>query len=329
MDVLSEVLRAVRLTGAVVFDVEARSPWAAATPDVATIKRMVMPDSEHVMVFHVLTHGSVWCELRDGSTPPLRLNAGDLVVLPMGDPHMVSSVPGMRAEPNLANYYRPSDRALPLPFVLNEGGGPERCHFVCGYLGCDAQPFNPLLEGLPRIFHASVSTATRGWLMSLIRVAVEETMHAGSGGETMLAKLAELMFVEVVRKYVDGLPKESRGWLSGLRDHHIGVALRLIHGRPAEAWTLDALARSCGMSRSAFADRFTYVVGIPPMQYLVRWRLQLAARFLESGAVGISIAAARVGYGSEAAFNRAFKRFVGVPPGAWRKSRAAGLAALP
>jgi len=323
MDVLSDVLRAVRLTGAIFFDVEARVPWVAHTPPVKDFAHAVMPGSGHVIAFHVLTRGSCWAELVDGSVPPVRLQAGDLVILPIGDEHVFCSVPGMRATPDLSRYRRPVNERLPLPVVVNEGGGPETCQFVCGYFGCDARPFNPLLEALPRIVHAPVSAETRGWLSSLVRIAVQETEHGSAGGETMLAKLAELMFVEVIRKYIDGLPKDSRGWLSGLRDRHVGAALRLIHARPSGPLTLESLARDVGLSRSVFAERFAHFVGVPPMQYLARWRLQLAAHLLQGNGTSIAAAAAEVGYESEAAFNRAFKKFVGVPPGAWRRSHNA------
>lgn len=322
MDVLSDVLRAVRLTGAIFFDVEARSPWVAQTPAAWKFGRAVMPQSEHVIVFHVLTRGSCWAELIDGSAPPIRLNAGDLICLPNGDEHVFGSVAGMRAEPELAQYRRPIGGRLPFPVWVNEGGGPETCHFVCGYFGCDARPFNPLLEALPRMVHSPISRETQAWLSTLVRVAIQESEHASAGGETMLAKLAELMFVEVIRKYIHDLPDNSRGWLSGLRDRHVGAAFRLIHARPSEAWTLDTLAREVGLSRSAFAARFHDLVGLPPMQYLARWRLQLAAHLLEGNGVSIAAAATEVGYESEAAFNRAFKKVVGLPPGAWRRNRA-------
>jgi AraC-like DNA-binding protein len=322
MDVLSDVLRAVRLTGAIFFDVEACSPWVATTPRIERFKRAVMPHAERVIAFHVMTAGSCWAQLTEGCLSPVRLNPGDLVVIPMGDEHVLSSSPGMRVEPNLDNYRRPTDRSLPVPFLLNEGGGPERCHFICGYFGCDERPFNPLLDVLPRMFHASISAATQSWLMSLVRAAVEESERGTPGGETMLAKLAELMFVEVIRKHINTLPEDARGWCSGLRDPQVGAALRLIHSRPAQAWTVDTLARDVGMSRSAFAERFAAFVGAPPMHYLTRWRLQLAANLLANGGASVAWAAAAVGYESEAAFNRAFKKFVGVPPGAWRRGGA-------
>jgi AraC-like DNA-binding protein len=321
MDVLSDVLHVVRLAGAIFYDVEALWPWAATTPDVRTFKRMVMPESEHVITFHVVIHGTSWAELADGSAPGLRLSAGDVLIIPDGQKHTMASDPRLRFELDPANYYRPTDRSLPLPFVLNEGGGPERTHFMCGYLGCDSGPFNPLLEALPGMFKVRISEATQAWLTSLVRVAVDETGQRNAGGEAMLARLAELMFVEVIRRYVEDQPQDARGWLTGLRDRHVSAALRLIHGRPSEPWTLDTLARSIGLSRSAFAEHFTYLVGVPPMQYLARWRLQIASHLLENGRVGIAAAAEQVGYQSESAFNRAFKRFVGLPPGAWRRGR--------
>ena len=205
---------------------------------------------------------------------------------------------------------------------MNPDDGAEKCHFVCGFFGCDSRPFNPLLSALPRIVHASISAASRGWLASLIGVGGKENGHqAAAGGEAMLAKLAELMFVEVIISHIESLPENAMGWFAGLRDPQIGAALRLIHGRPTEPWTLDALAREIGLSRSSLAERFTAYVEMPPMQYLARWRLQIAARLLEAPNISVAQAAAEVGYQSEAAFNRAFKRHTGIAPGAWRRER--------
>lgn len=322
MDVLSDVLRAVQLTGAVFFDMESHSPWVGTTPEASVIADMVMPEAEHIICFHALLAGSCWVELTDRSMPAISLEAGDIVVIPKGDAHVLSSSPGLRGEPDMVAYRRPPGRSLPMPHILNEGAkGGEVCRFVCGYFGCDVRPFNPLLDALPRLFHARVSSTSQNWLSSLVHVGVDESEQHGGGREIMLAKLAELMFVEVVRKHIDSLPEDARGWFSGLRDRHIGTALRLIHARPAEAWTLEALARKSSLSRSAFAERFAHYVGVPPMQYLGRWRLQLAARLLERGDLSIAEAAAGAGYESEAAFNRAFKKFVGTPPGTWRRGR--------
>ncbi len=320
MDVLSDVLRAVQLTGAVFFDMESHSPWVGTTPEASVIAGIVMPEAEHIICFHALVAGSCWVELTDRSEPAIRLEAGDIVVIPKGDAHVLSSSPGLRGEANMAAYRRPPGHSLPMPHVLNEvATGGEACSFVCGYFGCDVRPFNPLLDALPRLFHARISSTSQNWLSSLVRVGVDESEQRGGGREIMLAKLAELMFVEVVRKHIDSLTEDARGWFSGLRDHHIGTALRLIHARPAEAWTLEGLARQACLSRSVFAERFAHYVGVPPMQYLGHWRMQLAARLLERGDLSIAEVAVEAGYESEAAFNRAFKKFVGMPPGAWRR----------
>ena len=320
MDVLSDVLRAVRLTGAVYFDIDAGSPWSGDSPGTATIAAAVMPSAEHVISFHAILSGSCWAELSDGSSHALRLDAGDVVVFPGGAPNVLGSAPGVRGKPDMAMYYRPIDQNL--PFTLIRGGeGNERTHFVCGYLGCDARPFNPLLAALPPMLCVRRPTDCRGWVTDLFNMALQEGGSGRAGGETVLAKLSELMFVEVVRCYIETLPAESRGWLSGLRDPHVGKALRLIHARPAEGWTLDRLAREAGLSRTVLAERFSDYVGVSPLHYLTGWRLQLACRLLEQTGFGVARAAAEVGYESEAAFNRAFKKFVGVPPGAWRKKR--------
>jgi AraC-like DNA-binding protein len=320
MDVLSDVLHAVRLTGAIYFDIDASCPWVGESPGTAEIAAAVMPGAEHVISFHAVMSGSCWAGLGDESAPSVRLNAGDVVVFPRGAANVMSSSPGARGTPNpVAMYYRPIDRNLPFE-LIHGGGGEERTRFICGYLGCDARPFNPLLAALPDMLCAHKPSQGNGWVTDLFRVALLEGVSGRAGAETILAKLSELMFVEVVRCHVETLPAGSRGWLSGLRDPPVGKALSLIHGRPAEDWTLERLAREVGLSRTVFAERFSHFVQDSPIQYLARWRLQLASRLLERG-VSIAQAAAEVGYESEAAFNRAFKKQVGVPPGSWRRSR--------
>jgi AraC-like DNA-binding protein len=322
LDVLSDVLRAVRLTGAIYFDVTARTPWVAETPAASNICANVMPDFEHVVAFHIMMDGACWAQVADLSEPALRLEAGDAVIFMDGDSHFMGSEKGKRSKPDLDLYYRPKDR--PLPFILNElGGDGEKARFVCGYLGCDARPFNPMLNALPRQMHVKRSSVGGNLTHDLVRIALAESEHPRAGGETILSKLSELMFLQAIRQHIDGLNQESHGFLSGLRDRHVSAALALMHGRPSEDWTLDALAREVGLSRSAFSERFAQCMGVPAMQYLGNWRLQLAARVLERQGVSIAQAAAEVGYESEAAFNRAFKRLVGVPPGAWRRKRAA------
>jgi transcriptional regulator GlxA family with amidase domain len=165
-----------------------------------------------------------------------------------------------------------------------------------------------------------VSEASWRWVARLLDAALDTSGHGGAGSEAMLAKLAELMFVEALRAHLDQLPPDARSWVAGLRDAEVGAALRVVHGRFAEPWTLESLAREVGMSRSSFADRFTAYVGLPPMTYLAQWRLQVAARLLQNGTMSVARVAATVGYQSESAFNRAFKRHVGRPPGSWRRA---------
>ena len=323
MDVLSDVLGAVRLTGALFFDVDASSPWVIETPKMNTVGYMILPEVENVIAFHVIMSGESWVEVHDGATPAVRVRAGDVLVFARGDAHTFSSIRGERAaDPGPEMYRRTTDHRLPFT-VHSGGGGPERARFICGYLGYDATPFNPLIAALPAMIYAPGPAVEPSWVAQLLRFAVDETGTRRAGGETVLAKLSELMFVEIVRRYIDGLPEGSPGWLSGLRDRHVGAALGLMHARLAEPWTLDTLAREIGMSRTTFAERFTEYVGDSPMHYLGRWRLQVAAGLLERQGMNIAQAAAEVGYESEAAFNRAFKKEVGAPPGAWRRDRAA------
>ncbi|MEE3851537.1 AraC family transcriptional regulator [Gordonia sp. LSe1-13] len=319
MDVLSDVLLAVRMTGAVYYDIDARSPFVAQSPPTDAIASKVAADAEHLIAFHVLTSGSCWVEAVEEPEPAALLRAGEIVIFPSGEANILSSSPGMRGQPDMSQYYRPVSEALPFVIDINGDADAERCRIVCGYLACDSGPFNPLLDSLPRMILAPVSSRSWGWMTSLLDTAIAASADRDAGQEAMLAKLSELMFLEAIRSHIDGLPPEARSWVAGLRDRDVGAALRLMHGRFAEQWTLDRLARDVGMSRSAFADRFTAYVGVPPMTYLSRWRLQLAARLLQSGATTVACAANTVGYQSESAFHRAFKRHVGVAPGAWRR----------
>jgi AraC-like DNA-binding protein len=325
LDTLSDVLQAVRLKGAVFFDIETIAPWVAEAPAAKIVAPTVMPDAEHVIEYHVVTSGSCWASVTDSNAEPVRLVAGDVVAFPQGDAHVLSSAPGMRGIVDL-NIFKQAETSAQIPLVLNiDGGGTDRAHVVCGFLGCDSRPFNPLLESLPRILHVRSSAAARGgWSDEFTRFAVLEAKEKRAGGNGILAKLGELMFVELVRNYVETLPAESHGWLAGLRDRHVGRALSLLHQSPTRDWTLDQLAKDVGVSRSSLAERFTAFVGTPPMQYLQKWRLQMAASRLSDGIANIATIAAEIGYESEAAFSRAFKKTVGIPPAEWRSKRLAG-----
>jgi AraC-like DNA-binding protein len=320
-DALSDVLSAVQLSGSVFFDVTARAPWVAEAPPSAQIADAVRPGAQHAIEYHVITRGSCWISLVDGgSFEPVRLEEGDIAVIPHGDPHVVSSAPGMRAEPNWDAHRRPEDPNA-LPFTIRTGSeGPSDTHLICGFFSCDARPFNPLLDALPRFmrFNRDASQDSRGLLDQFIRFATIETGNKRAGSRSVLNRLSELMFVEVIRLHMDQLANDHTGWLAGLRDPLVGRALTLLHARPAHAWTLGELASEAAASRSALADRFTKIVGCPPIQYLTQWRMQIAAKRLADPGIKVASIAHEVGYESEAAFSRAFKKFVGRSPSQWR-----------
>lgn len=327
VDVLSEVLSAVRLRGAVYYSVTASTPWVAEAPPARELAPLVMPGAEHVIEYHVIVEGS--CFGGVVGEPAVRLEAGDIIVFPQGDAHVLSSEGGMRGPIDAGLAKRTLNERLPIR-VDYGGTGQAPVRIVCGFLACDARPFNPLLSALPRTL--CLSKRAQGYssmLEQFMACAFAESNIPRSGSEAVLARLSELMFVEVVREYVSSSSAAAPGWLSGLRDQVVGRALAALHGRPAHAWTLEDLASDVGASRSVLADRFVTYVGVPPMQYLTHWRMQLAATLLSGPGTLASIAGA-VGYGSEAAFSRAFKKVVGVAPAAWRKMRtdegeAAGL----
>jgi AraC-like DNA-binding protein len=318
-DTLSDVLQAVRLKGAVFFDVDARAPWVAETPPAKVIAPAVMPRAEHVIEYHVVTGGGCWAALpHHADVAPVRLEAGDVVAFPQGDAHTLSSKPGMRGEVQLSAFDAPAGTQLPL--VMNLDGRGEGTKLVCGFLGCDAGPFTPLLQSLPRLLHVRPGPGG-GPTDAFMRFALLETREQRVGAAGILSRLGELMFAELVRRHIETLPEDGRGWLAGLRDRHVGRALTLLHAEPGRDWTLENLAREAGLSRSAFAARFSSYIGMAPMQYLTRWRLQLAAAQLSDGDAGIAVIAERAGYESEAAFSRAFRKAVGMPPAAWRSRR--------
>lgn len=320
-DILSDVLRAARLKGAVFFYVEAASPWVAEAPPSANLAPLVMPGAQHVIEYHVLTAGSCWIRLVDDESEPIRMDTGSVVVFPQGDPHVMSSAPGMRAVPDLSGFDLPN-RTPPF-YITQDGGGPERTTMICGFLGCDTLPFNPLIQSLPRVIHVPGAYNTAdGWLGMLIETAARETHGRRAGSESVLANISELMFVEVVRRYMASIPGEGTGWLRALNDPHVGRAIRLFHQDPKLPWNLAGLSREVGVSRTVLVQRFRDYMGVAPMSYLQSWRMQLAAGMLAGGSDPISRIAAEVGYESEAAFSRAFKRCTGAPPASWRSAAA-------
>jgi len=242
----------VRLTGGIFFDVHASEPWVAETPPGGSIVGRIFPGAEHLISYHVVTRGT--CFASPIGEPPVRLSPGDVVVFPHGDPHAMSSAPGMRNPPNVAMYQRPSDGQLPFTISVGETQV-DSAHFVCGFLGCDARPFNPLLETLPRVIH--VDDRAGGAIGAFVQFAVAEAKECRPGGECVLGHLSELMFVDVVRRYVETLPADRTGWLAGLREPFVGRALAALHRGPARDWTLESIAREVGLSRLSLAERFT------------------------------------------------------------------------
>jgi AraC-like DNA-binding protein len=337
-DLLSDVLRAVRLRGALFFDIQGRAPWTAEAPPAGEVIPTVMPAAEHLMEFHGVVTGGCWAAIVDDDAPPVRLEANDVVIFPQGDPHVLSSTPGVRPPPSDEPdpyYHGPRPEQLPIrlsvsgwgatPGHVPVGSGEEETHVVCGFLGLDARPFNPLLTALPRVLLVSGSTlGPESWVTAFLRTAVAESEARRPGSEAVLERMSEMLFVEVLRRYVASLPEGETGWLAGVQDPVVGPALGLLHGDPGADWSLERLADAVAVSRSLLADRFTTLVGQPPMQYLARWRMQVASGMLREGNATVAEIAAEVGYESEAAFSRAFKRVVGVSPGAWRTGARAG-----
>ncbi len=313
MDPLSDLLRVVRLDGAFFYAVEGSGAWSIDTVAAEELSPRIMPSAEHLIPYHILTQGRCYAGLIGGEQ--VELAPGDVIVFPHGDAHIMSSGRGLRA----GGHVHTSTPARYAHTVVL--GGQEACNasLVCGFLGCDRRPFNPLLAALPRQMHLrGISSA---WLDSFTRRLTEESRLGRPGADSVLTRLAELMFIEVLRRYLEELPPGQTGWLAGLRDDVVGRVLRLLHSRPGYPWTLEELARESASSRSNLAKQFALLVGQPPMQYLTHWRMQVAANLLTQSGAKIAAIGAEVGYDSEAAFSRAFKKVTGLAPGAWREAR--------
>ena len=327
-DTLSDLLRSVRLRGAVFYHVSYCGEWSAEASSAKEIAAAVLPGCEHVMEYHMIAKGSGWAAV--SGLPPVRLSAGDVIMFPQGDRHVISSAPDLepeRREP--AWVFATRNDPKPMPVAVRHGvttAGVQvpveeaETVLVCGFLGCDLRPFNPLVAALPRILHLPGSRAGT-WVARVIDQAVAESNERRPGGDAVLERLAEMMFVDSARRYLDSLSETTTGWLAGLRDRFVGKALALMHERPDQSWSVDDLAREVGLSRSSLHERFVQYVGQPPMQYLANWRIQVGAQLLRQSNRNVATIALEVGYESEAAFSRAFKRMVGSPPAAWRRAQ--------
>jgi AraC-like DNA-binding protein len=328
MDALSETLRVVRLVGAIFIHARFTAPWCYQSPRADSVAPILEPGAERVVIFHLITEGDCWVEL--AGEAPVHLIAGDAILFPQGDAHRMASQPGLPP----ATGGRLEEVLSRRPRQLCYGGDGPATRLVCGYLACDARLARLLLAGLPPLVRVNVRGSEAGtWLEASVRYALGEARSPRPGGAAVLAKLSEVLFIEVLRLYMNERAEGSTGWLAGVGDRIVGAALQALHKNPAHAWTLDELARTAGSSRSVLAERFQQLVGSSPMQYLTQWRMLLAANLLCRSNAPLANIAENVGYQTDTAFSRAFRREYGAPPAAWRRSRssagaqqAAGLA---
>jgi AraC-like DNA-binding protein len=317
MDALSETLRVVRLVGAIFINARFTAPWCYQSPRADSVAPILEPGAERVVIFHLITEGECYVEL--AGEPPVHLVAGDAIIFPQGDAHRMTSQPGLPP----ATGGRLDEVLSRRPRQLAYGGGGATTRLVCGYLACDARLAGMLLAGLPALVRVNVRGSNAGtWLEASVRYALAEARSPRPGGAGVLAKLSEVLFIEVLRLYMNEQGEGRTGWLAGVGDRVVGAALNALHKSPAHAWTLDELARTAGSSRSVLAERFQQLVGSSPMQYLTQWRMLLAANLLCRSNAPLASIAEDVGYQTDTAFSRAFRREYGAPPAAWRRSRS-------
>jgi AraC-like DNA-binding protein len=318
MDALSETLRVVRLIGAIFVQARFSAPWCYQSQRADSVAHVLEPGADRVVIFHLITEGECYVDM--GAAPPTRLVAGDAVLFPQGDAHLMASAPGLAPAPGKRLDSVLSRRPRHIAF----GGGGATTRLVCGYLACDSRLARMLLGGLPPIVRVNVRGSNAGvWLEASLRYALAEARSPRPGGAGVLAKLAEVLFIEVLRLYMNEQHEGRTGWLAGVSDRIVGAALGAMHKNPAHAWTVEDLARAANTSRSVLAERFHDLVGSTPMQYLTQWRMLLAANMLGRGNLPLARIAEDVGYQTDTAFSRAFRREFGAPPATWRKNHAA------
>jgi AraC-like DNA-binding protein len=317
MDALSDILRAVNLQGAVFFHARFTAPWRFESPHASTLAQALDPKAGHLILYHYVSEGE--CTMLFEGLPPIRLKAGDVILIPHGDAHTMASSASAPTSARMDVQTILRQR----PHVLEHGGGGAAGRLICGYLACDPRLLRPVLDALPRAVTVSLrQDGESHWLERSILDAVDEASSPKPGGDTVLAKLSEVMVVETLRRYIEQLRADQPSWLGGLRDRMVGRCLALMHERPAHPWTVDSLAKAVGVSRSGLAERFTHFVGQPPMQYLGKWRMALAANYLSSTSLSLTRIAEEIGYDTTPAFNRAFRREHGMPPATWRRDQA-------
>ena len=320
MDVLSEVLSAVRLHGALFFNAEFSAPWCISSRGALGLAPHLPFKGAHLIIFHFLTDGHAYVSMEDGER--VELNGGDIVVIPGGESHLIGNGPAWRAVDSFQTFASNLAEGLkPVHF----GGGGETTKFVCGYMACDPRLCEVFLSGLPRIFRIHLAAGPSGkWIENSIRFSVDASAGSDAGSSLVVGKLSEVLFIETLRSYIGTLPEEQTGWLAGLRDPNLAKALALMHRDPGREWTVEGLAKEAGLSRTRLAERFRHFLGMSPIAYLTDWRMRIAAEALEKSDRSVVEVALEVGYNSEAAFNRAFKRAYDTPPAQFRHSKKIG-----
>ena len=315
MDALSEVLKIVKLRGALFFNAEFSAPWCVASSQSSQVAPLLCPGAGHVIIYHYLAVGRAYAKLPGGSRRDL--GPGDVVIFPHGDAHTIGNGAGKPVD-SLEAFAKNLSNGLK---AVRYGGGGELTKFVCGYMACDPALSQVVLAALPAMFVVNIANDSAGqWLANSIQFSVRDAGGPGTGRDVVLAKLSEVLFIETLRRFIQDLPDQQKGWLAGARDPVIGEALALLHKNPAHPWTIAKLAHQVGISRTRFAERFRHFLDESPMAYLARWRLKLAAEILVSSNANVGEVAAEVGYASEAAFSRVFKREFGCPPAQFRRS---------
>jgi AraC-like DNA-binding protein len=311
-DLISDALQQVRLSGAVLFCVDLSAPWCVLNNG----NLHLPPPASHVTLFHVVLEGECWAGL--GDSQPQRLAAGDAVILPRADVHWLGDQPDGVPVP-VSELYGDTP-LLQMPHLLRWDGDGVRTRLLCGFLGYEHAAFTPLYDALPAMFRVHLVAGGGGPpLDAMLRYAEEEVMARRPGSSGVRLRMTELLFVESLRRYMANLPSDEAGWLAAVRDPLVGRALALLHAAPQHPWNVELLARKAATSRSSLAERFKQVLGEPPMQYLTRWRMLLAARRLRESRDSIETIAEAMGYDSPAAFQRAFKRKMGATPAQWRR----------
>jgi AraC-like DNA-binding protein len=319
MDAVSELLQATRLSGGVFLDAEFTAPWCVHSGVTAEACAQFGVRAAHVIGYHCVSEGRMILEL-DGHEP-VEVENGEIVLLPHNEQHRLCSDVGLQAV-NVESEVEPGNNGS--VSRIHHGGGGVPTRMLCGFLATELQG-DPILRLLPRVMKVRIADApSSAWIESTMRFGAQELASGPSRSPTLLARLAELLFVEAVRRYLASLPPDQNDWRAGIADPMIARALAQMHQRLDRRWTAEELARSVGLSRSSFAERFTRIMGETPMRYLAQQRLHLAARRLEEPGVSIARIAFDTGYESEAAFNRAFKREFGAPPATWRDNRTRG-----